>query len=207
MRKTAIMLSALAGVACFCASIAFAAPEDQAGVAGASESAAPVDGSWTEHSYSFVHLGFTSTYSCDALADKLKLLLRAAGARADLVATPRSCAGGFGRPSKLAGANLKFYTLKPAAMVSLSATPGAAPPPAVPGVWKPVQFADRVPRDLGRGDCELLEEFRDWLLPMFATRAVSDNLRCVPHQISGADLSLGFQSFVALAPPAPVARP
>ena len=41
-------------------------------------------GIWQKHEYSFVSMGFTSTYSCDGLADKLKRLLLAAGALAGL---------------------------------------------------------------------------------------------------------------------------
>ena len=44
-------------------------------------------GVWQKHEYSFQFLGFTSTYSCDGLASKLKVLLIAAGARADAKTT------------------------------------------------------------------------------------------------------------------------
>src|SRR5579859_3894759 len=68
-------------------------------------------GVWQKHEYSFVFLGFTSTYSCDGLADKIKLLLTAAGARNDSKSQPSVCANGFGRPDKFARADLTFYTL------------------------------------------------------------------------------------------------
>jgi hypothetical protein len=41
-------------------------------------------------------MGFTSTYSCDGLADKIKVLLIAAGARRDSKSRPGACASGFG---------------------------------------------------------------------------------------------------------------
>src|ERR1700689_2245195 len=44
-------------------------------------------GVWQKHEYSFQFLGFTTTYSCDGLASKLKDLLIAAGARADAKST------------------------------------------------------------------------------------------------------------------------
>src|SRR5258708_20366860 len=71
-------------------------------------------GAWQKHEYSFQFLGFTSTYACDGLADKLKTLLIASGARPDAKARAGACASGFGRPDKFARADLTFYTLAPA---------------------------------------------------------------------------------------------
>jgi hypothetical protein len=157
-------------------------------------------GVWQKHEYSFVFMGFTSTYSCDGLADKIKLLLIAAGARPDAKSWPGACANGFGRPDKFARANLTFYTLAPGAADT------ASDGKQVDGVWRPVSFADRSPRDLSTGDCEVVEQFRDKVLPMFATRNVEDHTACVPHQQSGSLISLRFESFTA-APRAPHAAP
>ena len=49
----------------------------------ADEPSARERGVWQKHEYSFAYMGFTSTYSCDGLADKIKLLLITAGARQD----------------------------------------------------------------------------------------------------------------------------
>ena len=57
-------------------------------------------GTWQSHKYSFQFLGFTTTYSCDGLADKLRIVLLAAGARSDVKSVPGACASGFGRPDK-----------------------------------------------------------------------------------------------------------
>jgi hypothetical protein len=149
-------------------------------------------GVWQKHELSFVFLGFTSTYSCDGLADKIKLLLIAAGARADAKSRPGACASGFGRPDKFARADLKFYTLAP----DSNATPpdGAR----VDGAWRPVALMARSPRELGTGDCELIEQFRDTVLPLFATRNVENHTTCIPHQESGSVIDLKFDSFAAL---------
>lgn len=147
-------------------------------------------GVWQKHEYSFNYYGFTSTYSCDGLADKLKVLLLAAGARADAKAAPAACAYGYGRPDSFASAFLTFYTL---------VTPGtdAADSPPVEGVWHDVKFTPHSPSQLGVGDCELIEQFRDHVLPMFTVRAVDDKSTCVPHQQSGSGYSLVFQSLAA----------
>jgi len=156
-------------------------------------SAAPVrqPGMWQQHKYDFQFFGFTTTYSCDGLADKLKVLLIAAGARADSKSRPGACSQQFGRPDKFASATLTFYTLAP-----LATTPGAAGP-RVDGIWRPVSLAPRTPRELAIGDCELVEQFRDKVLPMFTTRNIDSNVTCVPHQESGSLINLKFESFTA----------
>ena len=155
-------------------------------------------GSWQKHEYTFQYMGFTSTYSCDGLADKLKVLLLAAGARADLKSQPGACAEGFGRPDKFAQAYLTFYTLVPLAP---DAPAGSG---AVPGLWRAVALASRSPRELALGDCELVEQFRHDLLPMFAARSIDSHMTCVPHQESGSVINLKFEVFAA-APKRPPA--
>ncbi len=168
----------------------------------ADEPSAREPGVWQKHEYSFVFMGFTSTYSCDGLADKIRVLLIAAGARHDAKSQPGACANGFGRPDKFARASLTFYTLAPSGP---DAPPGTK---QVDGIWRSVSIADRSPRELGTGDCELVEQFRNNVLPMFTTRNVEDHITCVPHQNSGSLISLRFESFAAAArgphaPPAP----
>ncbi|HME38507.1 MAG TPA: hypothetical protein VKG63_06050 [Steroidobacteraceae bacterium] len=148
-------------------------------------------GVWQKHEYSFVFMGFTTTYSCDGLADKIKVLLIAAGARGDAKSQPGACASGFGRPDKFARADLTFYTLAPVA----ADTP--ADSKRVDAVWRPVSFSRRSPRELGIGDCELIEQFRNNLLPMFNARNVDNHTTCVPHQESGSVINLRFESLAA----------
>jgi hypothetical protein len=181
--------------ACCVTAILVSSVAAQAAVAAAA-AAAPEPGIWQQHQYSFAFLGFTSTYSCDGLADKLKVLLLAAGARADVKSTPGACAAEFGRPDKFARADLSFYTLVPGG----SATGAAATP--VQGVWRSVDFEPHEPRELGIGDCELVEQFRDSVLPMFATRNLDSHTTCIPHEESGSTLALKFEAFAA-APAVP----
>jgi len=164
-------------------------------IAGENSAAAPEQGVWQKHEYSFQYFGFTTTYSCDGLASKLRVLLIAAGARADAKSISGACVRGFGNPDKLARANLKFYTLAPAGN-------GKNASPSIDGVWRSVAFADRSPREVGLGDCELIEQFRDKVLPMFTTRNVDNRMTCVPNQLSGSGINLKFEVFAG----APVAR-
>jgi hypothetical protein len=151
-------------------------------------SASEDQGVWVKRDTSFQYLGFTTTYSCDGLADKLKILLIAAGARGDAKAIAGGCASSFGRPDQFARARLTFYTLQPA----VNADNASAP---VNGVWRSVALMDRSPRELRLGDCELVEQFRDKVLPMFTTRNLENGMTCVPKQLSGSVIKLKFEVF------------
>jgi len=152
-------------------------------------------GVWQKHEYSFQFMGFTSTYSCDGLADKLKTLLIASGARSDATARAGACASGFGRPDKFARADLSFYTLTPAGSAPVGT--GGSDSKPVDGTWIPVTVAPHRPRELGTGDCELVEQFHSSVLGMFTTRNVENHTTCVPHQLSGSSIDLKFESFTA----------
>ncbi|HSZ09330.1 MAG TPA: hypothetical protein VK794_12400 [Steroidobacteraceae bacterium] len=160
-------------------------------------SPAPEPGIWQKHEYTFRFLGFTSTYSCDGLADQLRVLLIAAGARRDSKSRAGVCASGYGRPDRLPQANLTFYTLTPVGGA------GDAGGPRVPGTWRPVMIATRMPRELTLGDCEVVEQFRTLVLPMFTVRNIDDHTTCVPHQESGSVINLKFETFTE-PPPKPV---
>ncbi len=175
------VLAAILGGALFLSTLSLA--DDSAPTGG--------PGSWQSHKYTFQFMGFTTTYSCDGLADKLRIVLLAAGARSDVKSTPGACASGFGRPDKFARADLTFYTLTPA-------DSGTAAGSGVPGVWRPVTFAARQPQQLAVGDCELMEQFRQLVLPMFTTRNIVSNTTCIPHQDSGSNIDLRFESFTAV---------
>jgi hypothetical protein len=152
----------------------------------------PETGIWQKHDYTFRFLGFTTAYSCDGLADQLRVLLIAAGARADSKSRAGACASGYGRPDTLPQADLTFYTLVPANAAKISDGQ------QVMGTWRPVTIATRSPRELTLGDCELIEQFRTLVLPMFTVRNIDDHMTCVPHQESGSVINLKFETFAQL---------
>jgi len=151
-------------------------------------------GIWQQHKYTFNFMGFTTIYSCDGLEDKLKLLLKLSGAGPG-TQVMASCARGDGMPDKLAMAYLTFSSLQPATSpAALNAGPEGAP-----GSWRHVALSPRHPNQLELGDCELIEEFRDRVLPLFTTRNISNDVTCVPHQISGSNYRLSYDVFASPA--------
>ena len=157
------------------------------GAAARADTSTP--GSWQQHEYTFNFFGFTTTYSCQGLEDKLKVLLQMSGAGPGMkVNSP--CTRGYGVPDKLVFAYLTFSTLQPGAT-----SDGEA------GQWRHVALSPRHPFEFDYGDCELIEQFRDKLLPMFATRNLTNNVTCVPHQ-SGTNFNLSYDVFA----PTPVKK-
>ncbi len=72
-----------------------------------------------------------------------------------------------------------------------------APGEPVAGVWRHVKLARGRPRTLDPGDCELLEQFRDKVVPLFTTRELKDETRCIPHQLLGTRIALEAEVFAA----------
>jgi hypothetical protein len=93
-----------------------------------------------------------------------------------------------------------FSTLQVADATSPGASATAAK--SVDGVWRHVELSPHHPFELQSGDCELIEQFRDTLLKMFATRNLKNQTNCVPHQDSGSNFSLSFDVFA----PVPAAK-
>jgi hypothetical protein len=188
----------------------------------------PVEpGRWREYELTFTYSGYTSKYSCDGLADKVQLLLKTFGVREGAKVSSFACAAPFGFPTEFPRVRLKFAVLEPwgpdAAQAADKpatygrmmgreaprlAAPGAvargsvagdvAPGEPVVGVWRHVKLARGRPRNLDPGDCELLEQFRDKVVPLFTTRALKDETRCIPYQLLGTRIALEAEVFAAL---------
>jgi hypothetical protein len=171
-----------------------------AGTAGAAATTAPPSlepGSWQSHQLEFQFVGFTTTYSCDGLEAKLRLLLQRVGARPGFSVDGFGCSRGSSMPDHFARARLNFATLQPLSATAAAGSAGAAAETPVAGLWTHVQLAPHRPQGLDTGDCELMEQFRDRVLPLFTTHAVQNQISCVPHQVP-TSFSLSFEVF---APP------
>jgi hypothetical protein len=131
---------------------------------------------WTPRELSFVYLGFTAQYSCDGLRDRVTDVLLQLGARQDLEVRETACVS-IGQPDPFPGVRIRMNVLQPA--VGHSA---AAGPTAVPAHWKRVDLASN-PNSASSSECELTEQIRTEILPLFATRNVEYGSNCQPHQL------------------------
>jgi hypothetical protein len=189
MRKsgTAVVVGATA-VAMLVGSCAAFGEQSAASESGGADSTATA-AAWTPRQFTFTYMGFTTKYSCDGLADKVKSILLTLGARKeDLHVTQTGCAGQLGHPVPFPGVNVRMSVLTP------------APDGTVQAQWKSVQLkTDRDPINAS-GECELLEQVKQRVLPLFSAKGTELNATCVPHQLSAGGASLQAQVLTAPAP-------
>jgi hypothetical protein len=175
----------------------------QAGTGAARSTPQAVSAQWTPKELRFVYQGFTTHYSCDGLRDKVRRALLDLGARSDLTVRQSGCSGAAGRPDPFPAVRIKMQVLK-------ASDPAVAPPAdqqPVAAHWQKIDL--KLNRDAlaESGDCELLEQIKQSLLPLFAARNVEYSSNCVPHQLSPGGTRLSAEVLMADAPVAPAAKP
>jgi hypothetical protein len=167
---TAVGLGALPSAAVWAA-------EGAQGAAGQSQPEAQA-AVWTPKETQFTYMGFTTRYSCDGLRDTIKDWLLQLGARKDdLKINEQPCSGDPNVPNPFPGVKIKMSVLTPA--------PANLPvdTKTVPGQWQTVKLPYREFGINAAGQCELLEQFKQKILPLFTTRNVDLRASCVPHQL------------------------
>jgi hypothetical protein len=146
----------------------------------------PMAAVWREQHLDFFYVGRTSRYTCDGLRDKVRAMLLDLGARRDLKIAAIGCedTGQMRARSSAPSLNITFSapalpdrTVKPLHEGDLSATDAR---------FESFTIASDTFRNLGFGDCELVEEFTHQILPKLVTRALKSDITCVPHQASGS---------------------
>jgi len=146
--------------------------------AAAQTAAAPADSQsavWKPKELTFVFMGFTAHYSCDGLRDKIRHVLGELGARSDFKVDYYGCSSPFGSPDPFPGVRIKMQVLEPAGASDQSTE-------VVGAHWQRVDLhLDKDPV-WEASDCELLEQIKQKILPLFATRQVDFASNCVPHQ-------------------------
>jgi hypothetical protein len=144
---------------------------------------------WIQKEFDFVYQGFTTHYSCDGLRDKVQSVVTQLGARKDSKVYEYGCSASLGRPDPFPGVRAKIWVLQPLAPAD-AANP-KDPAAVVATKWKHVKLKlDTDP--LGQaGECELVEQLKQHVLPLFAAKNVVFNPQCIPHQLTlgGNELS------------------
>lgn len=133
-----------------------------------------VTAQWQPRHVTFHYSGFTTHYSCDGIRYKIRLVLKAMGARDIKVSD--ICTSPWGEPQIFHTVKLDFSVPVPAKGDTTKGT--------FPAKWREVKLAAMSPLDLDWGDCELVEQLRDQILPLFKPRKVVNRTACIPHQES-----------------------
>lgn len=149
---------------------------------------------WTKHEVDLLYMGFTTRYTCGGLKSKVRLLLRHLGVRDDVKILERGCEFGYQRVADFPRLKITFY----APAIPKTGDRDVGEP--VLGVWKPVVIKRNSPKGLEMGDCELVEIFRDRVLPKFLTRSVEGDINCIPHQLVGNRIDLRFEVLTGIQP-------
>jgi hypothetical protein len=154
---------------------------------GAGVAAADTSGStsqpakWVSRDLDFTYQGFTTQYSCEGLRSDVVTILRAFGARKkDLQVKITPCAAvGNSEISFSPGVRGTLWVLVPATAAEVS----RGDPDIVQAHWKRVDLIRnrKLDNDHG-GQCELLEQSKRSLLPLFTTRNLDFTSNCIPHQ-------------------------
>lgn len=142
---------------------------------------------WKEQHVDFVYFGRTSRYSCDGLRDKVRAILMELGARRDVKAVAVGC-GEFGdhpRPAPMTPSLSVVFT-SPALPDAAARPAHAGDLVAIDARFESFTITSDAFRNMGVGDCELVEEFVRQILPKLATRGVQKDITCIPHQLSGS---------------------
>lgn len=130
---------------------------------------------WTARKAQFVYMGFTTHYSCDGLRDRIRDILLLLGARRDLQVIETGCIR-FQGPEPFPGVLIKMHVLTPA--------PEGQTEHVVAAHWKSVNLLAHESTLNASGECELYEQVKEKLLPLFSVRHLDYSTTCVPHQLS-----------------------
>jgi hypothetical protein len=182
-------------------------------VGQAAEDSAPVQATWKTQEIRYSYTGFTTAYSCDAMEDRLKVILRALGAHEQTRVSAQGC--DFNRPSRNFFINITTATPVPLADKPAAATAdtgreellkrlGVAPKvfdETFPAEWKTIQLSRDRKIDLQPGDCELMEGLRDRVLPKLSVKVIAERVQCVPRQVSLQTPELTVSALVPMAKP------
>ncbi|MGH8298254.1 MAG: hypothetical protein ACRES6_03085 [Steroidobacteraceae bacterium] len=143
-------------------------------LAAAQDSVAAV---WVPKKLEFVYQGFGTRYSCDGLRAEIRSMLRKLGAQA-LEVREMPCSTGAGVPSPYPSIWVKMRVLVPASSAEAAKAESAGAP--LRAHWQKVVLLRSSLHDAG--NCQLMEQFKQRLLPLFTTRNIKYSADCVPYQ-------------------------
>ncbi|WP_153067448.1 hypothetical protein [Steroidobacter cummioxidans] len=147
---------------------------------------------WKAQQVNFEYRGYSTIYNCRSLEDKLQMILRSVGAHDDLRLQSYVCDEQLNiarfqismqSPVIASEETVRELTTRDSrdqlvARLNGQQLPGAADLERFAAVWKTVSFAHDRHMRLERGDCELVQQLRQQILPRMSVQIVKDNVRC-----------------------------
>jgi hypothetical protein len=197
-----LISATVAAAAVFSLSLAGGALAEPPAQSNPAQSPSPAWAVWTPKELRFTYMGFTSHYSCDGLADKMRSILLQLGARPDLRIREMPCSAALGRPTEFPGVTVNMNVL-----VAWDATSANATVTPVPAHWKMVELSTERDPLREAGDCELIEQVKAHVLPLFSARNVDYHSTCVPNQLQIGGTRLKAEVLLADDQQAPGAKP
>jgi hypothetical protein len=151
-----------------------------------------VEAVWKPQRISFVYRGYSTLYSCSGLQDKLEKILTTVGARGGVELRAYSCDDAqsvarfeiaLASPVEATPENVEELTSYDArdelvARVRGERLASAEDLQRFPAVWKTISFARSREMKLAPGDCELVQQLRQHVLPRMSVQIVTDRVHC-----------------------------
>ena len=151
-----------------------------------------VDAVWKPQRMNFVYRGYSTLYTCSGLQQKLRRILRTVGARGGLELRAYSCDDSLATarfqialtsPVEATPENVEQLTAYDSRAELVARVRGdqlasAEDLERFPAVWKTISFARSREMKLAPGDCELVQQLRQHILPRMSVQIVSDQVRC-----------------------------
>lgn len=137
---------------------------------------------WKAQRVEFFYVGRTSRYSCDGLQDKVRAMLIDLGVRRDLSVAGVGCPGYDGASGGAVGLRLKIEFSSPALPAAGARPLREGDLAAVDARFLSFRIASDAFRNMGIGDCELVQQFAQQLLSKLTVRDVHQDIVCVPDQ-------------------------
>lgn len=181
-----------------CAVIWLSASVIATAVARAQQTTDRVQAHWQLQEIRFTYTGFTTAYACDSLEGKVRDILVTLGAHPSTKVSATGCVGSH--PSRTAFVRIATATPEPVALDGKASIDRLAENRAqllermnleddfgsrsFVARWETFQLAENRELDLAPGDCELMAQLRDQVLPELGVRILQESISCIPHQLS-----------------------
>ena len=160
----------------------------------------PVAAVWKERHVEFFYMGRTARYSCEGLRDKVRAMLLDMGARRDPTIVALGCEDDARARVSAAGPHLSITFSAPALPDPAAKPVRAGDLAATDARFVAFSITTDAFRNMGIGDCELVEQFARQILPKLVTRNVRQDITCVPNELSGSHYMLRGEVLRPLPP-------